>query len=132
MPGVKDYHSHPNGNNLKISKTLILCNLKVQISKYKIRKFAELRPKNCILAGSSGTHTVCVCTTHQNVKLMIENVRLGVLTNLLKSYKDCISKIKCNSSSIECNMGNCTSCPGDDEIRGIFLWHPFCLFLSYQ
>ena len=34
-------------------------------------KFAELRPKECVIAGSSGTHSVCVCTTHQNVKLMM-------------------------------------------------------------
>ena len=34
-------------------------------------KFAEFRPKECVLPGSSGTHSVCVCTKHQNVKLMI-------------------------------------------------------------
>ena len=24
-------------------------------------KFAELRPKECVLAGATGTHSVCVC-----------------------------------------------------------------------
>ena len=33
-------------------------------------KFADLRPEYYVLAGSSGTHSVCVCTVHQNVKLM--------------------------------------------------------------
>lgn len=35
-------------------------------------KFAELRPQHCVLAGAAGTHTVCVCTIHQNLKLMLE------------------------------------------------------------
>ena len=30
-------------------------------------KFAELRPKHCVLVGASGTHSVCVCTVHQDV-----------------------------------------------------------------
>ena len=34
-------------------------------------KFAELRPKHCVLAGVSGNHSVCICTYHQNVKLMM-------------------------------------------------------------
>ena len=34
-------------------------------------KFAELCPKECVFAGASGTHCVCVCTIYQNVKLMI-------------------------------------------------------------
>ena len=38
-------------------------------------KFAELRPKHCVLAGASGTHAVCVCTIHQNVKLMLEGAK---------------------------------------------------------
>ena len=38
-------------------------------------KFADLRPKHCVLAGASGTHSVCVCTIHQNVKLMINSYR---------------------------------------------------------
>lgn len=49
---------------------------------------------------------------------MIENARLGVITNgELKSYKHCLAKMLCNPASIDCNMGNCTSCPGNGEIR---------------
>ena len=33
--------------------------------------FAMLRPKWRVPGGSSGTHNVCVCTYHQNEKLMI-------------------------------------------------------------
>ena len=34
-------------------------------------KFADVRPKHCVLAGASGTYSVCVCTIHQTVKLMM-------------------------------------------------------------
>jgi hypothetical protein len=43
-------------------------------------KFASLRPRNCIMAGASGTHSVCVCTVHQNVKLMLEACKISELT----------------------------------------------------
>ena len=34
------------------------------------------RPRNCILAGASGTHTVCVCVHHENVNPMLDAVDL--------------------------------------------------------
>ena len=43
-------------------------------------KFADLQPKHCILAGASGTHTVCVCTIHQNVKLMMISGKVAKLS----------------------------------------------------
>lgn len=113
----------------KISKRLILCNLKEAYKHFKDKfpdikigfsKFAELRPKQCILAGQSGTHSVCVCTTHQNVKLMIENAKLNTVTNgNIKNYKQCLAKVLCNPSSIDCNMGKCIYCPGETELRTI-------------
>ena len=36
--------------------------------------FTEFCPKECVLPGSSGTHSVCVCTKHQNVKLMVVSI----------------------------------------------------------
>ena len=38
-------------------------------------KFADFHPKHCVLAGASGTHSVCVCTIHQNVKLMMLGIQ---------------------------------------------------------
>lgn len=35
-------------------------------------KFSDLRHKECVLAGASRTHGVCVCNKHQHVKLMRE------------------------------------------------------------
>ena len=68
-----------------MQKRLVLRNLKESFQLFKttypdekigFSKFAELRPKYCVLAARSGTHSVCVCTTHQIVKLMIEEARL--------------------------------------------------------
>jgi len=39
------------------------------MEKIGFSKFADLCPKHCVLAGASGTHAVCVCTIHQNIKL---------------------------------------------------------------
>lgn len=131
MPGIKDCVTitDQDGNKTKRSKRLILCNLKEAHSLFKEKfpnykvgfsKFAELRPKYCILAGPKGTHSVCVCTTHQNVKLMIENSKLGVITDgQLKTYKYCLPKLLCNPPSVDCNMNDCAQCPGESEIRNI-------------
>ncbi|XP_047125875.1 uncharacterized protein LOC124807717 [Hydra vulgaris] len=40
--------------------------------KVGLTSFALLRPKHCVLAGKSGTHTVCVCIHHQNPNLMVK------------------------------------------------------------
>lgn len=81
MPGNKDYVTIRNEyGKIQVQKRLVLANLKViyQLFKQKFTenkigfsKFCDLRHKNCILAGKSGTHTVCVCTLHQNTKLMM-------------------------------------------------------------
>jgi len=71
MPGMKDFVSVlVNGKRQQIQKRLVLCNLKEAYEQFKQKypdqkigfsKFAELRPKECVLAGSSRTHSVCVC-----------------------------------------------------------------------
>ena len=38
--------------------------------KLAVSTFCQLRPKSCVLAGRSVTHSFCVCTIDQNVKLM--------------------------------------------------------------
>ena len=64
-------------------KRCILCNLKELYVpfkntnpevKIKFSKCCTLRPKYCFLAGASGTHSVCVCTIHQNVKLLLQPI----------------------------------------------------------
>lgn len=129
MAGKKDCISvkDENGEKTAVQKRLILSNLKEAYIIFKEKypqmkvgfsKFAELRPKHCVLVGKSGTHSVCVCTTHQNIKLMIENSQLGKLTNgEFATYKNFLAKVLCNPPSIDCIMGDCTSCPGTDELK---------------
>lgn len=131
MPGIKDCISMKDneGKKVKVSKRLMLCNLKEAYKLFKTEfpnskvgfsKFAEIRPKNCILAGQSGTHSVCVCTIHQNIKLMIENCKMSYITGeKIKSYKDCLTKMVCNPASIDCFFSNCIACPGIGKIREI-------------
>ena len=84
LPGKKDCVSI--GKNVHVSKRLILCNLKELYTAFKDKhpdlkisfsKFASLRPKWCITVGPKGTHSVCVCTAHQNVKLLLSSVNLS-------------------------------------------------------
>lgn len=73
LPGKKDV---VRGSQ----KRLLLINLKEAYEEWKksnngvkcgFSKFAALRPKHCLLAGASGTHSVCVCLYHQNLKLLL-------------------------------------------------------------
>ena len=50
------------------------------MEKIGFSKFPELRPQHCVLAGASGTHAVCVCTIHQNVKLMMIGGKIADLS----------------------------------------------------
>ena len=91
MPGKKDCISvRKTEGRVNIQKRLVLSNLKELYCLFKDRhpgkkvgfsKCAELRPRHCVLAGASGTQSVCVCTIHQNVKLMIHGVKLGELAH---------------------------------------------------
>ena len=52
--------------------------------------FCDLRPKWCVMVGASGTHSVCVCTIHQNVKLMLQGA------NIKDDYKMLMEKTVCD------------------------------------
>ena len=84
-------------------------------------KFAELRPQFCVLAGASGTHSVCVCTIHQNMKLMFTGARLSEMSSPgdinLHSYQHCLANIICNTPLPICYLGECTFCPGLSKLR---------------
>jgi hypothetical protein len=69
------------------------------------------------------THAVCVCTIHQNVKLMISFAKSYDLTEKgVKSYVNCLAKIICYVPSESCHYGDCEMCPGtDNPIKNINL-----------
>ena len=67
----------------KKQKRHIICNLKELYVPFKntnpevkigLSKLCTLRAKYCFLDGASGTHSVCVCTIHQNVKLLLQPI----------------------------------------------------------
>ena len=73
-----------NGIKVKKQKHLVLMNLNEGFQLFKERypdkkigfnKFSELRPKQAVLAGASGTHTVCVCLIHQNNRFMYQAMK---------------------------------------------------------
>lgn len=73
-------------------------------------KFCTLRPKWCVLAGSSGTHSVCVCTYHQNVKLLIEAAGID------EDYKILCKRMLCEDASRECYLRHCNKCPPQENL----------------
>ena len=132
MPGKKDCVSVKKGDERVLEqKHLVLCNLKEAYQLFKKQlpdikigcsKFAEMRPKECVLAGSSGTHSVCVCTIHQNVKLMMADSRIAELppndelTTQLQHYRHCLAALllQCNPPHEQCN-----ECPGTETFAAI-------------
>ena len=106
LPGLKDYISIKTVDGRQhIQKRLILCNLSELYQKWLeesksngivkvgLTSFALLRPQHCIVAGKSGTHTVCVCIDHQNPNLMIKSLK-----NELKS-KDLMALAVCSTEN---------------------------------
>ena len=121
-----------NGEKIKVQKKLVLSNLKETYRQFKDRypdtkigfsKFVSLRPRECVLAGASGTHSVCVCTIHNNVKLMMAGSMMNKRTANeeipLKHYSHAIAKTMCNPSLPSCHLGDCTECPGKEPLREI-------------
>ncbi len=127
MPGKKDFVSVKADHGREhVQKRLILSNLKELYQDFKQKhpterigfsKFAELRPKHCVLAGASGTHSVCVCTIHQNVKLMLKGLKINEATSRgLTNYHTCLAIMMCNPPLPTCCFGECDYCPGIEKL----------------
>lgn len=122
-PGMKETITvrGSEGEKVKHQKRLVLMNLKEIYALWKesqssnpdrkigFSSFAALRPKWCVLAGASGTHSVCVCKYHQNPKLMVESCLKSNTHDLMKF---CV----CSNESEECMMGFCKKCPGREGL----------------
>ena len=68
--------------------------------------FCALRPKECVTVGSSGAHSVCVCTIYQNVKVMVAAI------NHNGYYRDLLSLTVCDILSGDCMLHGCETSPG--------------------
>lgn len=126
-PGKKDYISikdSETGKRIQVQKRLLLCDVselyvffKDQNPKVKVgrSKFYDLRPRWCITAGARGMHNVCVCMTHQNVKLLLSAVPLHM------DYKEAMNLIVCDITSKQCMIHRCEDCPGQKAAAEKFL-----------
>lgn len=137
MPGMKDFVSVKQNDNTRVhvQKRLLLSNLNELYTQFKnehenvkvsFTKFTQLRPAHCVLAGSSGTHVVCVCVHHENVKLMLSVINLEHLTKdtelPLKDYHDCIIEaIVCAKPLAACYLGDYLDCPNTTRIKELLL-----------
>ena len=59
------------------------------------------------------TLCVCVCTMHQNGKLMMIQMQLSDLP----TYHHCLARIMCNPPLPRCYLGECDACPGVTKLR---------------
>ena len=109
-----------------------------------LSKFCSLRPKWCVTISSSGTHSVCVCTVHQNTKLIVvafcstinrvreenrkkklERQEEGTGATVVQSnvekfvtdYKILMKMVVGNVKNMECMLHRCENCPGFQKLQ---------------
>lgn len=133
MPGAKDCISvSENGvrdlkqkrllsdNVDKLYDKFLLSNPGIKIS---LSKFTKLRPKECIVVGKSGTHNVCVCKTHENVRLKMFGLKQNLKHKGVSfeiSFEDCLKEIVCLNSVPDCFFLKCNECLGTEEMSKKF------------
>ena len=84
---------------------------KIQKLRLDCQSFALYVQNGASKIGSSGTHSVCVCTIHQNAILLVDAAKTG------KTYKDLIKIIVCDCDSKTCMVHRCEKCPGTGPLR---------------
>ena len=73
--------------------------------------FATLRPKCCVTVGASGSHSLCVCTYHQNVELMLSAV------NPALDCKYILSFFVCDICNQTCMLHHCDDYPSETDVK---------------
>ena len=98
----------------------VICNLQELYTAFKEKhpnvnigfsEFCALTPKWGILAGSKITHSVCVCSAHWNVVLLVDATEWNL------TYKSLIKKVVCDTKSNKCIMHWCESYPGTGTLK---------------
>lgn len=125
LPGKADYKSvSENGKREQKQKRLLLYNLNelhIRFSeqfpdmKISLSTFVKHRPHECILAGQSGTHNVCVCKTHENMRLKFAAIKQELQKKGVKfemKLRDTFEDMLCSTNDPECFLLNCKNCPG--------------------
>lgn len=117
-----------NGEKIEKQRRLLMCNLDEAFALFKEKypeikigfsKFAELRPKECVLAlDKHGTHSVCVCVYHQNVQLIFEPLhRMKIFDENIRTYEDILKRMVCSTGNTACQLNECSECPGVGEMK---------------
>ena len=129
-PGMREcvMVSDENGQKEKKPRLLVLMNLKEAYTEFQneypqhkigFTKFAELRPKQCVLALEKyGTHTTCVCEYHQNFKLMLTGLQRVDMFKDVESFRQLLERTMCRQITNKCQIGDCDNCV---RIRDEFL-----------
>ena len=123
MPGKKDYVTvRINGKRENVQKRLLLCNLKDLYHSFLVKhpdlkislsKFTKLRPASCVVVGCSGSHNVCVCKIHQNMKLKIYGLNQALREPRNRySISTFTEGFMCPNPSQSCNLLICSNCRG--------------------
>lgn len=120
-PGLRDFVTvtDQNGKTAK-QRRLILMNLREAYVLFKeqnqdvkigFSKFAELRPRECILALENyGTHTVCVCQYHQNFKLCFSALKQMGIYGEFETFRHLLNAVLCDKNEDGCRFGRCMDC----------------------
>ena len=130
MPGAKDCISvYKDGKRYQEQKHLLLNNLSELHKQFltnhpqhkiSLSKFKKLRPRQCIMADKKGTHNVCVCKIHENVRLKVQGLKQELkncTTDFPYSYHDLLNQIVCKNAKPECYLRTCQKCPGVSVVR---------------
>lgn len=76
--------------------------------------FMSLKPVERMHAGGPGSHTICVCAQHQNIKLKF----YAVSRNL--NYRDLLTSAVCDVDNESCMMNKCNKCPSNTGVLETF------------
>lgn len=118
LPGKDDKISISKG--VYEQKRLMLCNVqelyalfnkKYPDIKVGLSMFFKLRPKYCVSAGATGTHKICVCQTHEDVRLIVS--ALGIKTY----YRDLIGGVVCDEENQTCMLRLCEDCHTTEQME---------------
>lgn len=88
--------------------------LKISVSAFRV-----LRPEQCIPVGAKGTHNVCECKIHGNIRLQMRGLKEEFLRkkfNYQDTYRHYLKAMVCSEASVDCFCGNCKNCPGTEKI----------------
>ena len=94
----------------------IICNIRDSYKstfpddKIRFSKLAELQPKWCRAVVQSASHNVCVCTYHQNVKLVLSAV------NPTLRYQVLLEMCVCDVTIKDCMLNKFEDCPGFENV----------------